>query len=96
MIFRNGGEEFSVILPGYSVLSAVELAERIRLAVQSNTFILTDRRKINVTTLIGISSYPEVTKDIDTLLEEADNALYAAKRSGRNRVVLSEVKSKIL
>lgn len=89
LIFRNGGEEFSVLLPDCSVNEAVKAAERIRVAVVNNKFRLTSDVEISVTVSIGVSSYPYSTKNIDTLLEEADNALYSAKRSGRNKVVLA-------
>jgi diguanylate cyclase len=87
-IFRNGGEEFSVILPGCSAKEAVQVAERIRSAVESYKFKLMNDSKISVTVSIGVSSYPDTTIAIDSLLEDADKALYTAKRSGRNKVVL--------
>jgi diguanylate cyclase len=89
LIFRNGGEEFSVLLPDSSAAEAVKVAERIRAAVAVHKFSLSDDNNIGVTVSIGVSSYPDTINSIDTLLEEADNALYSAKRSGRNRVVLS-------
>jgi diguanylate cyclase len=87
-IFRNGGEEFSVLIPDCSANEAVQLAESIRAAVVEHKFILTHGREIGITVSIGVSSYPDTAKSVDTLLEEADNALYTAKRSGRNKVVL--------
>jgi diguanylate cyclase len=90
LVFRNGGEEFSVILNNYSAQDAVDVAERIRIAVQAHTFRLSNGRKISITASIGVSSYPDTTKDINMLLEEADTALYTAKRSGRNKTVLSD------
>jgi diguanylate cyclase len=89
LVFRNGGEEFSIILPNYSSQSSLEVAERIRTEVQEHEFTLSDGRKINITISIGVSTYPETVMDIDRLLEEADNALYVAKRTGRNKVVLA-------
>lgn len=89
LIFRNGGEEFSVLLPNCASKEALQVAERIKVAVENHSFRLTDDNEIGITVSIGVSSYPDTIKNIDALLEDADNALYIAKRSGRNKVVLA-------
>lgn len=94
LIFRNGGEEFSVILLDYNEINAVELAERIRRDVQIHKFKLLNGGEFSITASIGVSSYPDTAKDMDTLLEEADRALYTAKRTGRNKVAISELQAK--
>lgn len=86
IISRNGGEEFSVILPDCSLPQAVEAAERIRKAVEQHDFPLSSGKTINITISIGVSSYPEDTDNPLKLIESADIALYRAKESGRNRV----------
>ena len=88
-VSRNGGEEFSVLLPDCSHSRAIEVAERVRNAVLDTDFILPDMHKINITISVGVSSYPETTGNLDDLLRQADGALYKAKRSGRNKVCTS-------
>ena len=86
VISRNGGEEFSVILLDCPLERAVEVAERIRKNVEESTFNLSSGNRIGITVSIGVSSYPEYTSDPEKLVEQADIALYKAKREGRNKV----------
>ncbi|MBC8059443.1 MAG: diguanylate cyclase [Clostridiaceae bacterium] len=88
VVSRNGGEEFSVILLDCSSPNAVVIAEKIRKNVEKHKFYISDKVAINITISIGVSTYPDTTDSIDNLLGYADNALYEAKRAGRNRVVL--------
>jgi diguanylate cyclase len=88
IVSRNGGEEFSVILIDCPPSIAIEIAERIRNAVEAASIELTDTDKINVTVSIGISSYPNPINNYEHLIEKADEALYEAKETGRNKVVL--------
>lgn len=90
IVSRNGGEEFSIILMDCSASKAVQKAEKIRKNVEKYNFELSDNRTVNITVSIGIASYPDNTKQINNLPEYADTALYQAKRSGRNKVVLYE------
>jgi diguanylate cyclase (GGDEF)-like protein len=85
---RFGGEEFAIVLPELNGDAAKITGERIRMAVSAAAFSLPDGRKFNVTASMGIASYPECAKDADTLIKHADQALYLAKREGRNRVML--------
>lgn len=87
IISRNGGEEFSVILQDTPLSHASEVAERIRIAVENFEFII-GKEKIRLTISIGCSSYPENTQNPDELISLADKALYKAKESGRNRVIV--------
>lgn len=89
-ISRYGGEEFAIILPNTSKEGAKQVAEIIRMDIEKLTVIWEDKA-ISMTISIGISS--QVPKDADYLsreamLKRADQALYEAKRGGRNRVVL--------
>ncbi len=87
---RYGGEEFSVLSRGITLLSAGSFAERLREAVASATLVF-DTREIPVTVSIGVAAYPEVQAQNGTeLIAAADEALYSAKRNGRNRVVLKQ------
>ncbi len=82
---RYGGEEFSVILHRASAAQAVEVAERVRAAVQA---MPSERMGIErpVTVSVGVAVAVEEDVDVAALIEGADRALYLAKRRGRNRV----------
>lgn len=95
IISRNGGEEFSVLLLNCPAAHALEVAERIRKNVEESKFHISDKVNINITISIGISTYPNITNNIDSLLEHADTALYDAKRTGRNKVVLYNNKDQL-
>jgi diguanylate cyclase (GGDEF)-like protein len=79
-VARYGGEEFAVILPHTAADVAVAAAERLRAAVE------TDPEEPAVTVSIGVSSFPLHGRDPDSLIAEADAALYRSKKDGRNRV----------
>jgi diguanylate cyclase (GGDEF)-like protein len=80
-IYRVGGEEILVVLPGAGEAEAVEIAGRLRLAVR-------DRRPVGVavTVSVGVAVSQPETVDTDDLVNRADGALYAAKASGRDTV----------
>lgn len=88
VIGRLGGEEFAAILPGTSLLSAAIAAERVRAAYQAEAQEI-DGITLRSTVSIGVAATDDADADIDALLAQADQALYAAKAAGRNRVVLS-------
>jgi len=88
IVSRNGGEEFSVILPDCANGQAVEIAERIRTAVEIHEFKVSPLDPINITVSIGAATYPETVADISQLVGTADEYLYQAKRTGRNRVCI--------
>ncbi|MBD3789507.1 MAG: GGDEF domain-containing protein [Campylobacterales bacterium] len=82
---RYGGEEFAIILPETDPTEAVQLAERIRTAIEQNKF-KTSENDIPITISIGVgTSKKETTPEL--LIEAADSALYQAKENGRNQVV---------
>lgn len=86
---RYGGEEFCVILPGVDAEGGENTAERIREAVENHLFPHEDEQPGGkLTVSIGVACYP---KDADTgtdLVKKADSALYKAKKTGRNKVVV--------
>ena len=86
IVSRIGGEEFSVILPDCPSAQALEVAERLRVAVEMYEFIISNEIKINISISIGVATYPDNVKDLEDLIKQADTALYSAKRSGRNKV----------
>jgi diguanylate cyclase (GGDEF)-like protein len=83
VIGRVGGEEFTVLLPGYGLTDALQLAEKMRGAIGSHVFPAPVNRRI--TASFGVSANSART-DFDTAYGLADSALYKAKRGGRNRV----------
>ncbi|MGB1237388.1 MAG: DUF484 family protein [Pseudomonadales bacterium] len=92
---RFGGEEFAILLPNCDAQQGAAIAENVRLKVATHLFETTVDKAINITTSIGLSCfYPQAhligsrAKDIgDTLIQTADEALYEAKHSGRNKVL---------
>lgn len=88
IISRNGGEEFSVILTDCPISCAMDIAERIRKAVETASIVLSNQKVINITVSIGVSCYPSPTGNLDELIENADEALYEAKKTGRNKITL--------
>jgi diguanylate cyclase (GGDEF)-like protein len=82
---RTGGEEFSVIVPEVGREGALQLAEKLRAAVQSATFRF-EGTQIPVTISVGVAEWSEEMQDPQELVKRADEHLYAAKRGGRNQV----------
>jgi diguanylate cyclase (GGDEF)-like protein len=87
-LFRMGGEEFCCLLPYTGVEQAALVAERIRQQVEAASVIV-GGMPAKATVSIGIASTEEFGYDLDALIRQADNAVYAAKRAGRNRVEVS-------
>jgi diguanylate cyclase (GGDEF)-like protein len=87
VIGRLGGEEFSVILPNTDQAGALETAEKLRLAIETNEIRL-ETQSIKVTASFGVASLHAGARDVETLLELADRALYQSKAEGRNRVTV--------
>ncbi len=87
---RYGGEEFVAILPGMKGSDAVKMAEIIRQRVQAEKIAHSDTSLSGIVTVsIGVGSrIPQSSDAAVLLLNEADTALYTAKNSGRNTVVL--------
>lgn len=84
---RYGGEEFCVVMPQTDLEGAERLAQRIREAIKSETF-RGNGETFTVTCSFGIASLEEIILDPEALLKAADDALYEAKNSGRNCVVV--------
>lgn len=92
LLFRIGGEEFLLLLNGVSLDKAAEIVEEIRHAFENSKTPYQDI-EIRATLSAGVSSYPENHKNQTDLVRLADEALYLAKRQGRNRVVISSTAS---
>ncbi len=83
---RVGGEEFAVVLPQTDGEHAMEVAERL-CRLTADTEVALDRgRPLHFTVSIGVTTFAGASSNIDTLLGQADQALYQAKHGGRNRV----------
>ena len=86
LLCRLGGEEFVIVMPGVNVHAAARIAERARLAIQQEQFVIDPTgRMIPVTVSIGLAERGE-NGDASSLYRRADRALYRAKAEGRNRV----------
>jgi diguanylate cyclase (GGDEF)-like protein len=85
LVGKYGGEEFCVILTETNAEGAQFVAERIRKAMEEKSVAAYDE-DLKVTISIGVSAFPQDSSDLNTLVDKADQALYKAKESGRNRV----------
>ena len=84
---RFGGEEFIVLLPGTVLDAAVTFAERLRKDVEAHTFVY-EGGSIRRTASFGVAAWPHPkVRDCDAIVRAADDALYVAKETGRNKVV---------
>jgi diguanylate cyclase (GGDEF)-like protein len=88
---RYGGEEFAVILPGVDETTALAVAERIRSRAESTLISLAPGVTDRISVSIGVACAPQHAHDRVTLLRLADEALYRAKETGRNRVVFAGI-----
>jgi len=82
---RTGGEEFSIIVPEVSLTGALNLAEKLRGAIEGAVFKF-EGTQIPVTVSMGVAEWTSELTDPQDLVKQADERLYEAKRSGRNRV----------
>jgi diguanylate cyclase (GGDEF)-like protein len=89
LVVRMGGEEFCVLLPDTSNDMALAIAERIRQAIAAAPLLQVGQEPLTVTLSTGLVSHKRgVDQNLAALLSRGDNALYQAKHSGRNRVVV--------
>lgn len=87
-VYRLGGEEFSILMPATTADQAFSVADRLRRAFEKTPMKLgVDEETISVTFSAGIASSNSKTIEADTVLKDADAALYSAKMKGRNRVI---------
>lgn len=96
LVCRYGGEEFTIILPGATLETAAQIAERLRRTVEQTSIPLppagnTTILPLRVTVSIGAASYPDTADSPQSLLRNADRAMYVgSKQAGRNRVAVYE------
>jgi two-component system cell cycle response regulator len=83
---RLGGEEFMIVMPETDLARACQVGERLRACVAAQSFQIGDV-SIRITASVGLATLESLEETTDMVFKRADNALYAAKRRGRNRVV---------
>ena len=88
-VFRYGGEEFLIMLPETSLISAGQFCERCRQYIENSRLKYADH-EISMTVSIGLSVFLPGEVELETVLKAADTALYQVKTSGRNRVCVSD------
>lgn len=91
---RHGGEEFAVVLPRTDLAGAELVAERLRAAMEDRTVPGHKGIPFTVTASFGVASYPEAESE-GALLAAADEALYAAKRAGKNCVCVAGARATV-
>ncbi|MFN4227947.1 MAG: GGDEF domain-containing protein [Candidatus Ratteibacteria bacterium] len=89
IICRFGGDEFAYLLPFSTSMESKTVAERIRKNIQNYRFLSEKvNDEVHLTLSIGIASFPEHAKSEEEILSKADNALFLAKTSGKNTIVI--------
>ena len=84
-VYRYGGEEFVLLIPEISSKDALRIGDRLRENI---------KKTCGITVSIGISHYKENSHNLESMIFNADKAMYQAKRTGRNRVVVYEATDK--
>jgi diguanylate cyclase (GGDEF)-like protein len=87
LLGRLGGEEFAILLPGYSRDRGAAVADRIRSAIEAAP-VEDDGRIVSFSASVGLACTDSSGHDVQRLCRDADAALYRAKRSGRNRLIV--------
>jgi diguanylate cyclase (GGDEF)-like protein len=88
MVFRFGGEEFFLVLSNTSPDAAAIVGERIRAAIESLPFLVGEKQ-VRLTASLGCATY-QMHESLENLAQRADEALYDAKRKGRNRMQIAD------
>ncbi|MGE4232399.1 MAG: diguanylate cyclase [Bacteriovoracia bacterium] len=92
-VFRYGGDEFVVLLPGCPTTKALEIAEKIRLEVEKHVFLKQENLNIHLTVSVGVANCPDHATTKRDVIHAADNAMYAVKKSSRNSVTVASKKA---
>lgn len=86
ILARYGGEEFCCLLPETKIEPAMELAERVRGRTENSIFTFNEI-ELKITVSVGVAEIQQGDESVDFGLEQADKALYRAKKTGRNKIV---------
>lgn len=89
LLGRIGGEEFGVFLPDTNGDGAIQLAEKLRIAIQTLKNDIVDTERIQVTASFGVACSQDSDKSVADILRRADAAMYQAKEMGRNRIIVA-------
>ncbi|MBB6182839.1 diguanylate cyclase [Oleiagrimonas soli] len=84
-IFRFGGEEFLIVLPYTDITSGWEITERLRKELADTVLTTANAAEVKVTTSIGLAEL-DATLNVELSIDRADQAMFAAKKAGRNRI----------
>jgi diguanylate cyclase (GGDEF)-like protein len=90
---RYGGEEFAIVLSNCSLKKGIDQAVRIRAHI-SKVPIKFNNSEMQITISVGVAHYPGDAKTREELIEKADNAMYRAKQTGRNKVIVARTMDK--
>lgn len=90
IIARYGGDEFVVVLPETNAETTVKITQRVQRSIQNRTFLEKEGLSLHLTASFGIATFPDHAKTKRDLLRLADEAMYRAKESGRDRISLAE------
>ena len=93
LVARYGGDEFVLVLRGADSRAAVSVAERIRKTVEGQAVMVDGKAVSSLSVSLGIAVFPRDGDSREALVQAADQALYVAKRTGRNRVVRTDAAS---
>jgi diguanylate cyclase (GGDEF)-like protein len=89
IVCRWGGDEYVILLRGTDSGGALKVAERIRRSIESHRFLAREGFSLNISTCIGIASFPEHAQDKTSLVDLADRAMYRGKKGTRNIIYMA-------
>ncbi|MGE5473199.1 MAG: diguanylate cyclase [Ignavibacteriales bacterium] len=90
LVARYGGEEFVILFRNTELETAMTMLEVVRKNIESSS-VDDDDQKVKFTISIGAAEYPKTSSDVKQILRDADNALYKAKQTGKNKVVAADI-----